>query len=143
MRKIKKAKIIWCIVLFFILILFSIWWSKKVTSIDEEKLGNVEYEIVEYHYLDESVRKAFDAAKSINKRLTFEDENYQYLIVCYGKQEMGGYSVEVKELYETNNMIVVDTTLKGPQKNKKYDADVSYPGIVIRINKHSKLVVFK
>ena len=115
----------------------------NVSSIDEEKLSDVNYEKIEYHHLDENLRASYDSAKKDNKRLTYEDDTYQYLIICYGPMPSEGYSIEVKELYETTNTIIVDTTLKGPTKDYKHAEVESYPAIVLRIKKQDKLIIFK
>lgn len=50
----------------------------------------------------------------------------------YGVQPTGGYSISVNELYLTDNSIVVNTELKGPEKGENAGAEQSFPYIVIR-----------
>ena len=47
-------------------------------------------------------------------KLTYSDEQNLYIAVGYGVQPTGGYSISVNELYLTDNSIVVNTELKGP-----------------------------
>ena len=51
-------------------------------------------------------------------KLTFSDEQNLYIVVGYGPQSTGGYSIAVKELYLTENSIVIDTELLGPEKGE-------------------------
>lgn len=43
-----------------------------------------------------------------------------YLVVGYGRQPTGGYSIIVDELYTTENTIVFATTLTGREKKILY-----------------------
>ena len=55
----------------------------------------------------------------------------------------GGYSISVNELYLTENSIVIDTELKGPEKGENPGADKSYPYIVVRTEYLENPVVFQ
>lgn len=39
-----------------------------------------------------------------------------YLVVGYGRQDCGGYSIQVKECYLTETSLVLDTELTGPKE---------------------------
>ena len=49
-------------------------------------------------------------------KLTYSDEQNLYIAVGYGVQPTGGYSISVNDLYLTDNSIVINTELKGPEK---------------------------
>ena len=55
-----------------------------------------------------------------------------YIAVGYGEQESSGYSISVNELFETENTIVIDTTLIGPQTSEQAAQVASYPYVVIK-----------
>ena len=59
-------------------------------------------------------------------KLTYSDEQNLYIAVGYGVQPTGGYSISVNELYLTDNSIVVNTELKGPEKG--YSSSITGPG---------------
>ena len=61
----------------------------------------------------------------------------------YGEQMTGGYSIEVRELYLTENAIVIDTELKGPQKGEEVGVEKSYPYIVVRTEYLENPVIFQ
>lgn len=71
-----------------------------------------------------------------------------YICVGYGKQETGGYSITVNDLYLTANAIYVDTNLIGPEPENRelYHAQetegASYPYIVVKMQYLDKAVVF-
>jgi hypothetical protein len=66
-----------------------------------------------------------------------------YIVVGYGAQELGGYSIQVNECYETESSIFVDTTLLGPESQEEMIDTVTYPYIVIKMEFIDKNVVFQ
>ena len=119
------------------------YFSLNITSADESKVADVNYEIIDYFNLSETLRQCYDLSTCKNTRLIYEDEGYQYLIICYGPMSTTGYSIEVNALYETKNTIIIDTTLKGPSKQDYVEEKESSPTMVIRIPKQEKLIIFK
>ena len=76
-------------------------------------------------------------------KLTYSDEQNLYIAVGYGVQPTGGYSISVNELYLTDNSIVVNTELKGPEKGENAGAEQYFPYIVIRTEYLENPVVFQ
>ena len=76
-------------------------------------------------------------------KLTYSDEQNLYIAVGYGVQPTGGYSISVNELYLTDNSIVVNTELKGPEKGENAGAEQAFPYIVIRTEYLENPVVFQ
>lgn len=76
-------------------------------------------------------------------KLTYSDDKNLYIAIGYGEQATGGFSISVNELYLTENSIVVDTELKGPEKGENPGQDKSYPYIVIRTEYLENPVVFQ
>lgn len=76
-------------------------------------------------------------------KLTYSDDQNLYIAVGYGVQPTGGYSICVNELYLTDNSIVIDTELKGPEKGENAGADQSFPYIVIKTEYLENPVVFQ
>ena len=76
------------------------------------------------------------------KKMTYADSGYLYLCVGYGKQDSGGYSITVDDLYASGEMIYLDTSLIGPKQAKELGETPSYPYIVIKTPFEDKTVVF-
>lgn len=76
-------------------------------------------------------------------KLTYSDDQNLYIAVGYGVQPTGGYSICVNDLYLTDNSIVIDTELKGPEKGENAGADQSFPYIVIKTEYLENPVVFQ
>ena len=108
----------------------------------EEDRNNLEFTVVSEDRLPNELKEILDQKKESAFKLTYADEGYLYICVGYGKQESGGYSVTVNELYETDNAIYVNTNLLGPKAGSSPGTSPSYPYIVLKIEFRDKTVVF-
>ena len=99
----------------------------------EENRNNLEFTVVSEDRLPDELKEILDQKKESAFKLTYADEGYLYICVGYGKQESGGYSVTVNELYETDNAIYVNTNLLGPKAGSSPGTSPSYPYIVLKI----------
>lgn len=66
-----------------------------------------------------------------------------YLVRGYGKKESSGYSIEVKELYETENAIHICTELKGPGEKEQVIEKNTWPYLVVKLDYQDRHVVFE
>ena len=108
----------------------------------EEDRNNLEFTVVSEDRLPDELKEILDQKKESAFKLTYADEGYLYICVGYGKQESGGYSVTVNELYETDNAIYVNTNLLGPKAGSSPGTSPSYPYIGLKIEFRDKTVVF-
>ena len=108
----------------------------------EVNRNNLEFTVVSEDRLPDELKEILDQKKESAFKLTYADEGYLYICVGYGKQESGGYSVTVNELYETDNAIYVNTNLLGPKAGSSPGTSPSYPYIVLKIEFRDKTVVF-
>ena len=74
---------------------------------------------------------------------TFSDAQNLYIVIGYGPQETGGCSIAVHELYLTDNAIVVDTELLGPEIGENPPAETSWPVVIIRTELLEQPVIFQ
>lgn len=115
----------------------------SVVTVDNKKASSISYEIIEYHHLNNILRELYDNYYEENNRITYNDGNYTYLLVFYGKMPISGYTIKVKELYSTDSNIVLDTTLIGPSKEETNAGKESFPAVVIKIKASEKTIIFK
>lgn len=109
----------------------------------KQPVKEVEFVIVSEECLPKEIKTLIESRKEEEMKLTYADENHRYIIIGYGKQNTGGYSIYIKELYATENALYVDTCLLGPQKGSKRKEVPSYPVMVIQISEMGIPVVFK
>ena len=103
---------------------------------------DLEFTVVDEGRLPEELKKIVDEKKKGPFNLTYADGGYMYLCVGYGKQNSGGYSISVNELYATPEEIYLDTNLIGPREAEPKGSEPSYPYIVIKTPFVDKTVVF-
>lgn len=65
------------------------------------------------------------------------------LMSHFNKQQTGGYSIAVNDLYETANAVYIDTNLIGPSPEEKSKPVASYPYVVVKTEFSQKPVVFE
>lgn len=110
---------------------------------EEEKIKDLEFSVVPYEDVPEDIRMQIEEKKEIPFWFTYSDGQWKFMVVGYGAQETGGYSIVVDEVYETETTIVVKTTLMGPETMDETVKVTSYPYIVLKIENMDKTVVFK
>lgn len=109
----------------------------------EEARREVEFVIVSEECIPKEIQTLIDTRKEEEMKLTFVDGEERYIIIGYGKQRTGGYSIYIKDLYAMDNALYVDTCLLGPKKGSKRKEAASYPVMVLQISEMGLPVVFK
>ena len=114
-----------------------------VEKANRTKLRDLEYEIVAPEEVPEELGKQIEEKKAADFKMTFETLDKLYIVRGYGEQATGGYSIQVKELYLSNNAVFFQTELIGPRKGETITKSPSFPYIVIVTEKVDKNVVFE
>lgn len=129
-------------VILSLLILCSLWGC-SVQKLSIEKLRDIDFTVVEKEDIPEELAAMIAEKETQVFKLTYADQGALYVAEGYGKQSTNGYSIEVKECYETNNAIYVRTNLIGPAKDEKIVDTDTYPYIVIKMEFIDKNIVFE
>lgn len=108
-------------------------------TIEEQKTGDVIYEIVK----KEEIKEAGKKEMWISYADTGKEETYLYVVRGYGTQQTTGYSIEVNACYETVDTVVIRTTLQGPEKKEKIHKKKTYPYIVIKMPYTEKQIIYE
>ena len=108
-----------------------------------EKLRDLEFTVVAEEEQPEALLEVIEQKKASPFQISYTLGEDLYLAVGYGEQQTGGYSITVDELYETENNIVIDTTLLGPGAEEKVIQSITYPYIVIKTELIDKDVDFR
>ena len=90
----------------------------KVSKDDGQKVRDLEFAVAGDTDVPAELKQIITEKVSQPFKLTFSDEQNLYIVVGYGPQPTGGFSIAVKELYLTSNSIVIDTELLGPEKGE-------------------------
>ena len=116
-------------------------------TIEEQKTGEIEYEIVKKEEIPEKLKEEIAEAEKSEMWISYADtgkeETYLYVVRGYGTQQTTGYSIEVNACYETVDTVVIRTTLQGPEKKEKIHKKKTYPYIVIKMPYTEKQIIYE
>lgn len=107
------------------------------------KVRDLDFTVVADTDIPQELKQIIAEKQQSPFKLTYSDDKNLYIVVGYGKQASGGYSIAVNDLYLTDNSIVLDTELIGPDKGENTGTEPSYPFIVIRTEMSELPVVFQ
>ena len=116
-------------------------------AIEEQKTGDVIYEIVKKEEIPEQLKEEIKEAGKKEMWISYADtgkeETSLYVVRGYGTQQTTGYSIEVNACYETVDTVVIRTTLQGPEKKEKIHKKKTYPYIVIKMPYTEKQIIYE
>jgi len=99
-----------------------------------EKIADVDFTVVEDIDIPEEVKAVIEERKVNPFQVAYVTGDATYIMVGYGEQPTGGYSITVDEIYLAEDGVHVKTTLLGPDKDLTVDSNASYPYIVLKTN---------
>lgn len=108
-----------------------------------ERLRDLEATVLSEEVLGEELKEIIDGKKAKPFQITFSDKENLYICIGYGKQETGGYSIALNDLYLTESAVYVSTTLLGPDVSQQTKKTATYPYIVIKTELVEQPVVFE
>lgn len=107
-----------------------------------EKLRDLEFTVLDKLSVPDEFQALIEEKKEKPFRLTYADAEELYIAEGYGAQLKTGYSVEVTELYETENTIFIHTNLLGPGNEEETKEITTFPYVVVKLKLIDKNVVF-
>lgn len=110
---------------------------------ENRKVKDLAFEIVREEDIPQQLKTIIKEKKSNMFKCTYEDQDQLYIAVGYGQKPTGGYSIQVKECYLSENAVYFDPELKGPQKGDTSHPAKSYPYLVVKIENRREPVVFQ
>ncbi len=140
-QSIKRASIV--ILALLILLTSQLQGCRFKIVSQEEKREDVPFVIVSEECIPKELADLIEQKKENDIKLTYADEQDRYIIIGYGRQKTGGYSIYIKDVSKTKNAIYVDTCLLGPKKTENIKEVPSYPVIVLKISEMGLPVVFE
>ena len=104
----------------------------SLMSTEEVKLRDLDFTILGEELVPAELAVMIEERKGEVFKMTYSDNENLYICVGYGRQETGGYSITVDELYLTEEAVHVQTTLLGPDVSEMGKKTPSFPYIVIK-----------
>ncbi len=136
--KLIKKRLVWIGI--FVLSFFLI--GCKSDKLDQKKVRDLEYTVTSEDRLPAELKSLMEKKRQTPFKMTYRDGEYLYICQGYGEQPRGGYSIQVKEVYQTSNAIYFSTALIGPSQTEPQTKTPTYPYIVIKTEYQDMTVVF-
>ena len=114
-----------------------------MTGEEEAKLRDLEFTVVAEEEQPQALLEVIEEKKASPFQISYTLGEELFLAIGFGEQQTGGYSISVDALYETENNLVVDTTLIGPGSEEKVIDSITYPYVVIKTELVDKDVDFR
>lgn len=108
-----------------------------------EKIRDIDFTVVKEEDIPEELMTKIKEKETTRLKLTYADRGALYIVEGYGEQPTSGYSIEVRDCFETRNAIYLHTNLIGPTKEERIVEKATYPYIVIKMEFIDKNVVFQ
>lgn len=134
----RKGQILWLSVLFAAI---SVLLTGCMAGQQLKKVEDLEFDVAAQGDIPEALLRIIEEKKTAPFKLTYSNNGLLYIVVGYGTQETGGYSIQVPELYRTEDSIVIKTELVGPTAEEA--ARESYPYVVVTLTDISLPVLFE
>ncbi len=115
----------------------------KQENTDVKKVKDLDFTVVEDADLPGELKEIIDEKKEEPFKLSYSNKDNLYIVVGYGKQNSGGYSISVNELYLTSNAVYIKTNLIGPSQNDVVAQGVTYPYVVVKLEFREEPIVFE
>ncbi|MBO5033101.1 MAG: protease complex subunit PrcB family protein [Lachnospiraceae bacterium] len=105
-------------------------------SMEEEdaggKLKDIDFTVVGEEQQPEALKDIIAERSAEPFQISYAIGEDLYIAIGYGEQPSGGYSISVNEFYETDDALIIDTTLIGPGKAENVTNTPTKPYIVIK-----------
>ena len=107
-----------------------------------QKLRDLDFTVLDREDEPEELSAMIEEEKEHPFRMVYADQGQLYIAEGYGGQPTTGYSVAVRELYETENTVCIHTNLMGPEKGEDIREIATFPYVVVQLEYIDKEVIF-
>jgi hypothetical protein len=114
----------------------------KSEDTDIKKIKDLEFTVVEDADVPPQLMEIINEKKKTPFKMSYSNTDNLYIVVGYGEQPTGGYSISVDDLFLTSNAVYIDTNLIGPSEKDYVTNAITYPYVVVKTEFIDKRVVF-
>ena len=108
-----------------------------------KKIRDLDFTVVDDEDIPGELKEIIDEKKENPFKLSYSNKDYLYIVVGYGMQDSGGYSISVDDLFLASNAVYIKTDLIGPSEDDIETQGVSYPYIVVKLEFIDEKIVFE
>ncbi len=114
-----------------------------VVEKEDGRIRDLEFTVVGEKQVPEELQRLIAEKKAEPFKLTYADGQEMYIVVGEGAQDGGGFSVAVRELYLTENSVVMKSEMMGPDAGSEKGSEKSFPVLIVKTEFLEEPVVFK
>lgn len=142
---IRKKYFLWRFssVLFIVQLLLTIFFCVSCNKKDYHKTKPIEFTVVAERDIPEKLLQVINEKKKSPLELSYSDGKSLYIVKGYGTQNTTDFSIVVNDLYLSDDTIIFDTDLFGPDNTSSPQNEVSYPFIVVKSENMTNDIIFK
>lgn len=118
-------------------------WGCSIEKVRAKDGVKPEYTVMKEEDFPDKVRELVEQNQEKEFQMTYQDNGFLYLMKGYGKQETGGYSIQVQDLSLWDNAIHLETMLLGPEEGEELTGEPSFPCLVIKMKYREEPVIFE
>lgn len=118
-------------------------WECSIEKVRAKDGVKPEYTVMKEEDFPDKVRELVEQNREKEFQMTYQDNGFLYLMKGYGKQETGGYSIQVQDLSLWDNAIHLETMLLGPEEGEELTGEPSFPCLVIKMKYREEPVIFE
>lgn len=118
-------------------------WGCSIEKVRAQDGVRPEYTVVKKEDFPQKVKELVEQNQEKEFQMTYQDSGFLYLIKGYGRQETGGYSIQIEDLSLWDHAIHLQTMLLGPEKGEELTAEPSFPCLVIKMKYREEPVIFE
>ena len=107
-----------------------------------EKANDLKFVVLDKENVPQEFKSLIEEKKDTPFKMTYADQGKLYIAEGYGSQPTSGYSVEVEEVYETQDTVYIRINLLGPEKGEEIKEKTTFPYVVIQMEYIEKDVRF-
>ncbi|MFA9463581.1 MAG: protease complex subunit PrcB family protein [Velocimicrobium sp.] len=115
-----------------VLLFVTIMQGCSFDLVSKDKVRDLSYTIVPEEDVPEELKAIIEEKKAQAFQLSYTADDDLYIVIGYGEQNTGGYSIVLEELYATDNAIMISTNLLGPSKDEDVEEVKTYPYMVVK-----------
>lgn len=137
--KLKK----WAAGILAVMIMSCFLYGCSIEKVRAQNGIKPEYTVLKEEDFPEKVKELVAQNKEKEFQMTYQDGGFLYLMKGYGKQETGGYSIQIEDLSLWENAIHLQTVLLGPEDGEELKNEPSYPCLVVKMKYREEPVIFE
>ena len=118
-------------------------WGCSIEKVRAKDGVKPEYTVMKEEDFPDKVRELVEQNREKEFQMTYQDNGFLYLMKGYGKQETGGYSIQVQDLSLWDNAIHLETMLLGPLEGEELTGEPSFRCVVIKMKYREEPLIFE